>query len=846
MFLGNKNNLFNIYLNNREGDDDVLEIINSFKKYLKEVIPNMVYKSVREADQYETQSSRLKGDEYVGAVLQMDSFLSYSSYSTTVLQQAGINDKDLIEAIHEDTTNIPFQYRDKVVEMKRREIISNYEEENDYYRRLSGYPNVGDSYIYLPPSVLNAYGYFQDKEEDYINDNWDKLTPIHKLPQDILNGMDKSGYLKDLYDDYNEDGYDVRYILHLGFKRISIVTARTAGHYEIIYLPRPENSNRFIRDFSLYYEEARGYFLTQIYNNHFSAEYEFYEGYMGFFILVMTIQRMINSLFEVMIERDFYDNETCRMFLNAYGVPFIDIFTFNQQKTIVKNLNILLKNKCTSQVLYDILSLLEYDNIDITKYLLVKQHKTVAVTDDDEPKPIFIYKTILDEDGNIGYELDKTMIYDYYFYGVDMNEKDINLEEINNASSHRYKPFTENDELWVEDELLITKLQEADINFTETKYTNISITLRMQKIMFEHVYLQKMLCDKANETSRIKVEIPLITTLPVSLFEMEIILICLLCKHNGVEPDLLKEPTDVLSVLGFNFDADLEAIRNEITSNPRIYSQKLVNYINNIRFVTTGDVDNMYRNVRMLADLLIEGMQATASEKVYHAYKKLYLTLMVTDIHNEVFVLPDGTIPDTYMDWLKAYDHVVYEYIESLSVEACVDKINYITTKMTTMFTSTKYLKYLNPIDKTVIEGILRILRWFKSYTLDIRELEVLYLFDSRYYNLMKMINRMYFHANIVLRETNIGYHEWVNNFIATIHKNELDGRLYELITASGIITEKELGMIMTDSMHKLKAKMCVKDSFIGAYIDTVVTSVMNWKIRDKMNQHDKILIIRD
>ena len=39
--------------------------------------------------------------------------------------------------------------------------------------------------------------------------------------------------------------------------------------------------------------------------------------------MVMALQRMVDSMFEVMVDRDFYDVETCRMFLEAYGVPFV-------------------------------------------------------------------------------------------------------------------------------------------------------------------------------------------------------------------------------------------------------------------------------------------------------------------------------------------------------------------------------------------------------------------------------------------------------------------------------------------------------------------------------------------
>lgn len=824
-----------------------MEMINSFKRYLRNIVPSIVYKSVREAEKYETKDSRIKGDEYVGAMLNMDGFDAYAdgSFSIDILHKVGIYDSALIRQINHDKYNIPEEKRADVVRLRHKEIIDNFEETNNYYRMLMGLPDMDAEFIYLSPEDLKSYGYTHDTIEDYDNDNLEALTPIHKLPQNVLNSMESSGYLDEVYRIYAEDrSYNAEYIKYLGLRRVDPVLSRRASHFELLYVPRPENANRFNRDFVFYYDEARQYFLNQIYNFHYSAQYDFYEGYIGFFIMVMAIQRMVNSLFEVMVERDFYDIETCRMFLEAYGVPFVELFTFRQQKALVKNLNILIQNKCTSQVMYDILNILEFDTYRLTKYLLVKQHKTVQLTDEDEPIPIFIYRTVLDEDGFPTYELDKSLIYEYYFIAVDANEKDIRLVETTDASAHGYREITEPDAYWIEDEELVKKLQDAEINYVETKYMDVSVVIRMQKVMFEHVYLQKMLCDKENETSKIMVSIPLITYTPVSLFEMEILLICLMCKHNRMVPDLISTPSKALAVLGFNFDADLEAIKEEIRTHPRVYSQELVDYIENIQFRSVNDVNDMYGNVRTLSNLLIETMQNTTSEIVYHAYKKLYTALLVTDVHQEVFKLPDGEVPETYMDWLKSYNYTLYEYVEGLTSEECVDKINYIATKLSTWINKAEYMGYLTPIDVSVINGLIRILRWFKSYTIDIHEMEVVYLFDSRYFNLMKMMDRMWFHAKGYIRETDIGFHEWVHSFSAAMTKKETENKLEEFIRASAEMYEEELDHLMHDSF-RLVATLHLDRSIVSRYIDTLTHAHANAILEEHMVLTDRRRPIR-
>ena len=58
-----------------------MELINSFKRYLVRTVPKLVIKDRVKAEAAETMDSRKAGDQYVTAMLKIDSFLSYHSYS---------------------------------------------------------------------------------------------------------------------------------------------------------------------------------------------------------------------------------------------------------------------------------------------------------------------------------------------------------------------------------------------------------------------------------------------------------------------------------------------------------------------------------------------------------------------------------------------------------------------------------------------------------------------------------------------------------------------------------------------------------------------------------------------
>ena len=812
----------------------MLELLNSFKRYLMESIPKIVIKDKHLADSYETVESRHLGDLYCSISLGMDSLVTYDTIHEESLIQAGITDTELIKQYMDDKYSIPNQYVSAVLVNERKIFLSEFTETNEYYRMLMGLPPIGEDYIFLEYDDMSKYGF----DEPYDEDDYENRTPLHLLPSTTLEAMDVDGFLKELQDLYPQ----YKYISYMGSRKINLTIARRANNFALLYMPKVENSNRFYRDFNMHYEESREYFLSTVYNFSYSSRYENYDGMIGFMILHMAIQRMISTTFKIMLDRDFYDLETCRMFLESYKVPFVKLFTLQQQKIIIKNLNLLLMHKHTPGVLYDVLDLLGYDNIDITKYLLVKQHKTFQVDVESDLRPYFAYKLMIDDDGNQYLELNNSTMYDYYFVGVDMLENDIHPQNITAANTYDYTSFTESDALWIHDEELITKLEEAEINYVETKYANINITFKMHEMMFELVYIARLILDKKIETSRIMIDIPLIVDTPQSLFDVQLLLICLLCKRNHIEPDILKSPSKILYILGFNFEADLEAIKKEIADNPKIYDGKISKYLENIVFITPDDVNRMYVNIRELEDFLANAMQETSSIETYFAYKKLYDTILYTKINNSIYNLKDGTTPDTFLEYFNDHNVLLYDFINNVEEEYISDYIDYIATKFSAMFPDTEYMSYLAPIDLYLIDGILKMLRAFKSYTIDIRDIDVIYRFDSKYHNLLKFLLDADFKVRLYPIEEGLKYSDWLEHVRGTVEYNEIKNKLYELVSISSKVTHNEL-LNLTDRFYVL-CTFRVRDYLKLKYSDTLTDNVGNMSTSDKLRGDDGIRVL--
>ena len=80
-----------------------MEMVNSLKRYIKAIVPHIVYKSAREAEKYETLETRKAGDEYVGAMLRTDDlFITRGeALSAELLHKVGIYDEQKILPLYQ-------------------------------------------------------------------------------------------------------------------------------------------------------------------------------------------------------------------------------------------------------------------------------------------------------------------------------------------------------------------------------------------------------------------------------------------------------------------------------------------------------------------------------------------------------------------------------------------------------------------------------------------------------------------------------------------------------------------------------------------------------------------------
>ena len=191
------------------------------------IISNIVVKYRNEAEEYETTESKRNGDQLVNAVLQRDSFDSYLKYNQNIVASVmGLTNEAEIIVYSENKNRIPLKYRDEIFRKQHNYIIAtdpitgnyiNYTEMNNYYRCLSGMPNIEEKpidFIYVDESIANKY-------------DIDSSIPIHLMPEPYISILSAIGYIEKM----KQEHPDKKYLNYLGSNKVDIVTARTSLNF---------------------------------------------------------------------------------------------------------------------------------------------------------------------------------------------------------------------------------------------------------------------------------------------------------------------------------------------------------------------------------------------------------------------------------------------------------------------------------------------------------------------------------------------------------------------------------------------------------------------------------------
>ena len=710
--------------------DSEKELINPIAKLyddLKIILKYMVTKKTSEASVMETLDMTKEGDRYIAARLSRDTFLSHLNYDKDVIIKTGINDPTLVEEYHEDRRNVPHKYRDTMLQLQRDKIINNYEEKNNYYRMLNGQPDIGDTdFVYVDETICDEY-------------DIPKGVPVHKLDTIYISTLDIIGYLDKLKEKYPNK----KYLGFLGTYSIDIVTSRSARNFALIRLPELNTGimEATLNMFRIIYEQCREYFMSVIYNPEYVSIHAYYDNFIGLCIFVMAIQQLMSRTTESVIDRDFFDEYCMECLFDMYNVPYLHYLDMENKKALCQNLNILIQLKGTDKVFYDIANILGQDRIGIYKYLLVKSQKY-----DEFDRPIKKKKWITNQFGDPEEVDDKEAMEDIHFVKADIGSTD-NIGSILDPNNEvPYKEVTEEDPFWYEDEDVYDKVYNDEYNYVETKYLGVSVAYKLSEIMFETVYLMRMLTDKKTELGKITMYLPrILGNKEINIFECIIGLSTMLCWKYHLTGEILYNPSQILHVLGFNFFQDFTVIRREITES-KYLDNELLTYIQNLSVITVENVNNLYLNIVKLRDFIQDRLSQTQNIEEYRAYEKLYRTLYIYEQQRFSFDMREENeltpkFADTYFEYLKHLDFEFYNFIMETNREEISQYIEHAINQLSKLIPYVSSMHLMNDTNNHTVKALIKLIDFFRSYTTDLIGLNIVYVFDTKALNMLKLID---------------------------------------------------------------------------------------------------------
>ena len=425
---------------------------------LREVVNGIVVKRSILADnldkQLETESGfspRLAFIEYKDAYNKTDTL---ASYTFRVQDLAKFTDDPYkLNSMLRDNRFI-YKYLDKfeqeeLLSIKRKDVLENYVEYNEYYRMLMGLPRmkvqggtlVEDDawFVYLPTNVKLQ--------------GVDNKIPIHKMTDLQKRSISASGELAKLIVQYPRHEY-LKYV----DKKISSLVMREAKEYEIIY---SDSTKKNIRSFVDHYRAVRNNFMVNYYDEMSAIKYSFYES-LQCVNLLMTAMANVNAYMpRDQLDSEIIDESFIYTLFESYGVPKFN-FSLEYLQKIAQRLGGIMRKKGTKNVLLEISK--TFNEISIFKYFLWKRlapnNEDLSKSDKEKYELFFVKAPIMADDP-----------YEY-------------VKDIENLIP--YKEVVDQDPKWgVDGDDLEDTIKSLPFTYTESKYITLNNKVDLVSFSFE-------------------------------------------------------------------------------------------------------------------------------------------------------------------------------------------------------------------------------------------------------------------------------------------------------------------------------------------------------------------------
>ena len=679
---------------------------------LREIVNHVVIKRTILADNLDKQletdagySPRLAFIEYKDAFNKTDTLASY----TFRLQDLAkfTDDPYKLNAMVKDNRFIS-TYLDKfeqeeLLSKKRKEVLENYTEYNEYYRVLMGLPRmkiqggtlIEDEswFVYLPLNIKLQ--------------GVDNKLPVHKMTDLQKRTLSSSGELAKLIVKYPRHEY-LKYI----DKRISPLTARDAKEYEVIYA---DTTKKNIRAFVDHYRAVRNNFMVNYYDEMSAIKYTFYEPLQCVNLLMAAMANVNAYIPRDQLDSEVIDESFIYTLFESYGVPKFN-FTLEYLQKIAQKIGGLMRKKGTKNSLMEISK--TFNEISIFKHFLWKRlnpNNTDLSASDKDKYDLFFVKAPIMADDPFEYVKDSENLIPY--------EEVVNLD-----------PKWGYDGNNLEDEI-----KSMPFSYSESKYITLNNKVDLISYSFELSFFVRYVIEHTKPFKDIKFYIDT-ATYEASLFEVITYLQCLVYRKMKIRPDIPDCMQPMIYLYGIKYDIDLDRLKDIIKEHFKYTDmEKSVSLDNFIQLLdgkryNIGDVLNAYETNMDLIYHLREIQRKVTNVKDYNKIgeilKAITYSEKLPETYNNKTDLEDflGTYTTDSVKLIQRmneikntasnpndesiYNHEISEVINILRSYINVNKHKRIAEMLDT--TQTLYSDY------DLLDYLEKIIDFFKSYTQDI------------------------------------------------------------------------------------------------------------------------------
>lgn len=717
-------------------------LIDEIVYEVRQILKGIVVKDQEQADNAETKKSLQEADLYHDIQMGTDLYSNYT-YTYDMFMKIPSMTPDRAIRYARKQLPVPEGIKPQVQQIAREQWLEKYEETNEYYRKIAGLPPLGESYIYL-------------NEDEYLMipvESYDISKPVHLCTVSEASLLYSSGVIDHLKERFPE----AKYLDHLGERSIDPYIARRTPKFGLLYIPpvdSPEVSNKWRERFEI----NRVYLLKTIYSEAYHYRSPYYDRFMIMLTIIMTFDDMIVYSPEYIISRDLFDLRTIQYLFEASGVEFFPEIPLKYQKRLIKNLNRLIKYKSSAKCMVDIVSLFGYDNMELFKYYLMK---TPNLNEDGT------YRKDTTTDPDTGLEVpDLEANYTLQFLKVPL----LGIADDYIQDPLQYVDYDEtaaNDIWWngvYTDEYVKHEILKHEFDLHISKYISIDTVYSMAEMQFQMVYFMNMMLYSEVNTDELLVDVPEIASnTQFKLVDLIVMLFALGYMYQGIKDTIVYDPIQAIAILGFNFETDLAQLSDYVMSEgytlEEIGLDRFINP-NPIGIRTWDELETVYNNNKQVYDKLVWLMNNANDYDEYCVYRKVYESLYVTKLSFEMFrgYSINGQEPKTYTEYIRNSNIGLYNVLmncdmiqkETERQQEISRVINYIVEDIYAYLDKDDFKYVFNSIPTVSMDYIRKyiwnILDFFKSYKVDVIHSNIIYKFDDRLHNKVRVLDKILFH----------------------------------------------------------------------------------------------------